>query len=129
MTFDPKDLELLRTLGRKLPQNIAPKPTRKKEKVNDLNKKESSLSPKKPGEFFQDFIDNSPDGKVSPNIISELKRLEKEEQERLNLNSSKLYDLKSIKKLGSNTNKKNERIKKQELYSAFERLLLEEEEI
>ncbi len=128
MTFDPRSLERLHELGRRLPQAL-PKPNipdqktaQEKKKIHPIEKEEN------PDLLFRELIKASPDGNVPSHLISRLKELESHQlAQARNYQTNKTNKAhntttsSSKKKLSRNNTEEN-------LYASFDRFLLEDED-
>ena len=126
MSFDPRSLEYLREIGRKLPQEL-PKPRLSHDKeTKESIKQNPNNTEKDPQVLFQKLIQASPDGNVPSHLIAKLKEVESNQQVQNDCQ-------KPIHSRETNPNNSqsepNENAKEEEiLYASFNRFLLEEEE-
>ena len=80
MTFDPRSLEQLRSLGRQLPQEL-PKPKISQKQKNDNNSKRHPVETETdPQTLFQELIKASSDGNVPSHLLARLKEIESKQQ-------------------------------------------------
>ena len=137
MSFDKKNLELLKTLGRTLPQKIPQESINTEIQEDNKNKKNKSIKKDKDLEtFFRELIEKSPDGNIPKHLLSDLKEMEKEKEEIIKSeietsnksNESKSYAINKNFQQRSYNNRTKKKPEEQNLYSSFERLLLEEED-
>ncbi len=134
MSFDQSNLDRLRELKRKLPTKISPViDSSNNHKITNNLEGEKLTENKNSEELFLEFMESSPDGNIPPHLMSELKKAE-------SIESQKEDDQRHIESLILDKNDSNKnypfinKTKKlinnnKNLYSAFERLLLEEEEL
>ena len=77
MTFDPRSLDRLRSLGRQLPQEL-PKPIPSKNKEpNKKDKLHPIETEKNPQALFEELIKASPDGNVPGHLLARLQEIPK----------------------------------------------------
>ena len=131
MSFRSKDLNRLSQLGRQLPKEL-PKSTSSSKKNSEHDEKQKISEKKTPEDLFKELIESSQDGGIHPELLSKLKEIERtsisKEYEEVHNGPNKL--------IPNNRNKKsmpkNTLIGKSEeernLYTSFERLLLEEDD-
>ena len=131
MTFDSYSLERLRELARKLPKPL-PIPNNKKEDSNQSTKKQK-LHPleteNNPEKLFKEIVQASPDGNIPSHLIKRLKEVES--LHRAHISNQNINPIgQPINESKSSLKNKNLKAAKEgeSLYSAFQRLLLEEEE-
>ncbi len=127
MSFDSHSLERLRELGRKLPESL-PKPNNNSKSNQEIK---SNLHPieteENPQKLFEELIKASPDGTIPPHLIERLRKAESLEFKK-SIHSNNNISSENIKKSNSNSQKSPKSIKqKDDLYIAFEQLLLEED--
>ena len=123
MTFDPRSLDRLRSLGRQLPQEL-PKPIPSKNKEpNKKGKLHPIETEKNPQALFEALIKASPDGNVPGHLLA---RLQEIEINQLNSKSNSPNNSKpnKTKPHSKSIKKTNEEL----LYASFDRFLLEEED-
>lgn len=122
MSFDPHSLERLKQLGRELPQPIQPPPAKAELKPERKHRVETEEDPQ---ELFRQLMQVSPDGNVPEHLLARLKNLERDRPVNTNpqLGSQSKPQSKSIK--GKSSNKVDE---DDSLYTAFQQLLLEEDD-
>ena len=112
MSFDPKSLQRLRELGRKLPEPL-PSPTNTSSKTAQSNK--PNLHPieteQDPEKLFKELIKASTNGDIPPHLIDRLKKAE----------------LLKLEKESHKNTKINPNNKIDNPYIPFEQLLLEED--
>ncbi len=130
MSFDPRSLEYLREIGRKLPQELPkPKSSHKKESSKKI-KQHPIETETNPQNLFKELIKASPDGNVTKHLINKLKEVEYQQQGQNSDHKANLVnhiassDAKPISKNSSNKNASEEEI----LYTSFAQFLLEEED-
>ena len=119
MNFDPKSLERLQELGRKLPQPL-PKPR----EPNAKNKKHIIETENDPDRLFQELINASHDGSIPAHLISRLKEVESKYRTKDAEDSSKPNN-KYFKGKKINT-KSKEKAEETILYRQFDQLLSDE---
>jgi len=84
MSFDPRSLERLRELGRSLPQPLPKpepksKPSARARAAEPRHKVETETDP---DQLFRDLMQASPDGTVPPHLMDRLRQLEGERRQR-----------------------------------------------
>jgi hypothetical protein len=82
MSFDPRSLERLRELGRSLPQplpNPEPKPSARARAAEPRHKVETETDPE---QLFRELMQASADGTVPPHLMDRLRQLEGERRRR-----------------------------------------------
>ena len=123
MSLDPHSLERLRELGRQLPKEILkPNPSKTNDltphKNKNLHKVETEENPE---QLFRDLMDISQDGNVPDHLLDRLKKLESHELDFHSSNSDKTDStIPSSHKKRKNNDSSN-------LYTAFNRFLLEDD--
>ena len=133
MSFDKNNLERLRQLGRKLPKKLpTSNPTSNSSSKDSKPKKGSFINEEKTlDDLFRESIETSIDGTLSPELISKIKQIEREKQEtrneKINQESENINSTIRNKRIRSNQNQKLNH--QEELYTSFQRLLLEEEDL
>ena len=121
MSFDSHSLERLKQLGRELPQPIQPPAAKADPKPERKHRIETEEDPQ---ELFRQLMQVSPDGTVPDHLLERLKSLERDRpvitdpQLSLQLQQSKSSKGKSSKKVDDDD----------ALYTAFQQLLLEEDD-
>ena len=130
MSFDSNSLERLRQLGRQLPQKLPKSNIDSSKKDTEGTQKVEINENKTPEDLFRELIEQSPDGNISPGLISQVKEAEKREKENKSLLEIKNIARENKKERTSYLNKKSNKEKnnKKDLYISFERLLLEEDD-
>jgi hypothetical protein len=79
MSFDPRSLERLRELGRRLPQPLpAPVPPPAKAKAKAELKRHKVETEDNPEQLFRELMQASPDGSVPEHLLDRLRQLESE---------------------------------------------------
>ena len=129
MSFNSRDLERLKQIGRALPKEIttatpikSKKPT--KESIKHPIEKETN-----PENLFKEIVKASPDGSVPPHILARLKELESKEPQGLNYKEmGKTLKLREDNKSSTSNSSKKSNKEEHLLYTTFKQLLLEEEE-
>ena len=133
MSFDKNNLERLRQLGRKLPKKLpTSNPTSNSSSKDSKPKKGSCINEEKTlDDLFRKSIETSIDGTFSPELISKIKQIEREKKEtrneKINQESENINSTIRNKRIKSNQNQKLKH--QEELYTSFQRLLLEEEDL
>lgn len=149
MSFDPRSLERLRELGRSLPQPLpkpaAPPPPKASEQ---RHKVETETNPEA---LFRELMQASPDGTVPPHLMARLKELEGSRSPRRRVNAGGSIDAAHAgielgreeapappppapaakRNSGRTTSPRPSRARSSEedsLYTAFQQLLLEDED-
>ncbi len=123
MSLDPHSLERLKALGRQLPKEISKAKPSKPNNLKSHNNK--NLHPveieENPEKLFRELMDISHDGSVPDHLIDRLKKLESHEIERNSSNPNNIdLSIPSSSKKEINDDSLN-------LYTAFNRLLLEDD--
>ena len=77
MSFDPRSLERLRELGRSLPQPL-PAPEAPPAKVKAEPKRHKVETEENPEQLFRELMQASPDGSVPEHLLDRLRQLEGE---------------------------------------------------
>ena len=133
MSFDKNNLERLRQLGRKLPKKLpTSNPNSNSSSKDSKPKKGSCINEEKTlDDLFRESIETSIDGTFSPELISKIKQIEREKKEtrneKINQESENINSTIRNKRIKSNQNQKLKH--QEELYTSFQRLLLEEEDL
>ena len=128
MTFDPRSLDRLRSLGRQLPQEL-PKPIPSKNKEPTKKDKLHPIETEKnPQALFEELIKASPDGKVPAHLLDRLKKTESLNIEKQPFKES-FSELDTNQRAVKSKNKStNNNLLEDDLYISFQRLLLEEDD-
>jgi hypothetical protein len=82
MSFDPRSLERLRELGRSLPQPLPkpePKPSARARAAEPRHKVETETDPE---QLFRELMQASADGTVPPHLLERLRQMEGERRQR-----------------------------------------------
>jgi len=124
MSFDPKSLERLQELGRKLPQPLPIAKKKKAPKQNTLHPVETEENPK---ELFRELMNISQDGTVPPHLMNRLKEIEAKKSLQQHSNTSAPVGTRKQAKHGALLVDSNKDIENN-LYRDFQQLLLEDEE-
>jgi len=120
MSFDPKSLERLRELGRKLPQQLPIPGTSSNLNKTPKSKLHSIETEENPQKLFKELIKASSDGQIPSHLISRLKELEAKRQENDNSAEKPISNHSKISKSKPSTEEES-------LYISFKQLLLEED--
>ena len=121
MSFDPRSLERLKQLGRELPQPIKPPATKPEPTPQCQHRVETEEDPQ---ELFRQLMQVSPDGTVPEHLLARLKQLEKEQPNPISPAAAQpsAGPAKGRKKSTENASADDA------LYTAFQQLLLEEDD-
>ena len=123
MSFDPRSLDTLRSLGKQLPQELPkPKPSQNKN-VHERDKLHPIETERNPQTLFQELIKASPDGKVPSHLLARLKEIENNQ-----LNPKNSPPINSISNKRNPHSKGRKEPQEEILYASFDRFLLEEED-
>ncbi len=126
MSFDPRSLERLRQLGRSLPQPLpAPEPTARARRPEPARHRVETEE--NPEQLFRELIQASADGSVPPHLLERLRELEGRRQPVSDATpaapaatrSAPFHPRRSAKPAAAADS---------DLYTAFQQLLLEEED-
>jgi hypothetical protein len=109
MALDPKSKERLEALGRRLPQPLA---TPEKTEATPIRKLHPVETEQNPEELFRQLMQVSPDGNVPDHLLARLKSMEAKKSETTKIKQ-----------------KNNQIIEKDTLYTEFQQLLLEQDEV
>jgi hypothetical protein len=122
MSFDARSLERLQELGRSLPQPL-PKPAPKTPEPTKASERRHTVETEdNPEALFRELMKVSPDGSVPPHLLERLRELE---QSRRNVAAE------TPRAIAGRTTRPAPRAQNPEaddLYVAFQQLLLEDEE-
>ena len=127
MTLDPRSRERLRDLGRQLPQQL-PTPSSNRTNQKQEDKRHRIETEEDPTILFQELMKASPDGTVPSHLLKRLKEIESKE---LSPNTQEI-DNQNNNPAKRNTSMKNtikDKSDDKNLYTTFQRLLLEEDEL
>jgi len=123
MSFDPHSIEKLRSLGKRLPQEL-PKPKASQcQNDHGSNELHPIETEKNPQVLFQELIKASPDGNVPSHLIARLKEIEANQ-----LNSKYKPPTNSTSNKSNPYSKRKREPEEKILYASFDRFLLEEED-
>jgi len=144
MAFDPRSLERLKELGRRLPQPLPqPAPPPAAASVPASERRHRVETETDPDSLFHQLMQVSPDGTVPPHLLQRLQELEasRQEQRREGRRLERLASSSSPSLAGPSarppagggrpTDKRPDRrlaAEHPELYTEFQQLLLEDEE-
>ncbi len=141
MTFNPKDIERLRELGRQLPKKLPTPNIPPQSKFQNKQKLHAIETEENPQALFREIMNASPDGSVPHHLINRLKEAEKTQlpqtnndylqepsQSQLTTNQHSKTNLNQSKKDLLPKPRFKQGSKEELLYSSFQRLLLEEED-
>ena len=128
MSFDARSRERLQALGRSLPQPLPkPEPTQQSQ-TKATDKRHRVELEQNPEALFRELMQVSPDGKVPPHLMERLRELESRRQ---SATPAPSIAASPSKLRGRNTAGRADRRTAAEygdLYTAFQQLLLEDEE-
>jgi len=142
MSFDSRNLERLKSLGRKLPQPLpSPEKQNQKQKPSSNKAQHPIETEENPKILFQELIKASPDGNIPSHLIDRLKETEikQAKEQRMNRDQPQSSgESSSHLRIHPQSNKRTEnkptqpqlkeKSKEKSLYIDFHKLLLEEEE-
>ncbi len=132
MSLDPKSLDRLKQLGRKLPKEIPVTPP-KSYKNHRINQKNKNLHPieteENPEKLFYELMNASQDGIVPDHLVTRLKNIEGNNEQINNIiEENSTDDLDQTNSTKSNISKgKGIKNNSNNLYVKFSQLLLEED--
>ena len=130
MSFDARSRERLQALGRSLPQPL-PKPEPPQQSQTKASDRRHKVElEQNPEALFRELMQVSPDGKVPPHLMERLRELESRRQSATPAPAPSIAASPS-KLRGRNTAGRTDRRTAAEygdLYTAFQQLLLEDEE-
>ena len=122
MSFDSHSLERLKQLGRELPQPIQPPAAKADPKPERKHRIETEEDPQ---ELFRQLMQVSPDGTVPDHLLERLKSLERDRPVITDPQLSSQLQQQSK----SSKSKSSKKVDDDDaLYTAFQQLLLEEED-
>ena len=149
MSFDPRSLERLRELGRSLPKPL-PKPETPAAPPKASERRHKLETETNPEALFRELMQASPDGTVPPHLMARLKELEGSRSPRRRAGAAGSIDAASAgielgredaaasplapavkRNTGLTTSPRPSRARSSEedsLYTAFQQLLLEDED-
>lgn len=118
MSFDPRSLERLRQLGRSLPQPLPPPdtPARQAPAAPQRHRVETEEDPE---QLFRELMQASPDGTVPPHLLDRLRQLEQRRQPAMPAAAAGEP---------AAPRGRTRRAETLDLYTAFQQLLLEDDE-
>ena len=122
MSFDSHSLERLKQLGRELPHPIQPPAAKADPKPERKHRIETEEDPQ---ELFRQLMQVSPDGTVPDHLLERLKSLERDRPVITDPQLSSQLQRQSQSSKGKSSKKVDE---DDALYTAFQQLLLEEED-
>jgi hypothetical protein len=131
MSFDPRSLERLRQLGRSLPQPLPPPepPLRQGPAGPQRHRVETEEDPE---QLFRELMQASADGTVPPHLLDRLKQLEERRQPAIPAAaaSEPAAPRRSTRRGASPAGGRGQRPPSEalDLYTAFQQLLLEDDE-
>tara|TARA_Y100001968_G_C19411442_1_gene746529 strand:+ start:1473 stop:1886 length:414 start_codon:yes stop_codon:yes gene_type:complete len=133
MSLNKTNLERLRQLGRQLPQKLPTETTNLPKRDLPEKQKSNITEEKKPEELFKEIVMASSDGNIAPHLITKLKEAEQKETTIGNQYPTQTLDKKNKDSKNPLKGKltepnKNLSANQNELYTSFQRLLLEEED-
>ena len=129
MSFDARSLERLQELGRTLPQPL-PSPTSVAKSQPKASERRHRVEIEDdPQALFRELMQVSPDGTVPPHLMARLKEAESRQQPEGNPAQQQRGQQKRGQQKKTSLGKPDPRTAKEheELYTAFQQLLLEDE--
>jgi hypothetical protein len=134
MSFDPRSLERLRELGRSLPQPLPkpePKPSARARAAEPRHKVETETDPE---QLFRELMQASADGTVPPHLLERLRQMEGERRQRPAASGGSPADPQletpKARRRDTGIGRPDPKLADAhgDLYTAFQQLLLEDEE-
>ncbi len=125
MSLDPKSLERLRELGRKLPKSLpVNKTSSSQKKPSNLHIIETESSP---DNLFKELINVSQDGTIPPHLIERMKEIEAVALDKQIIEKRKNAPETTDKNIFHKKQKTKRDTQMDELYTEFNQILLEED--